>query len=196
MTFTNGQEIHIQDNNEVVVTSTGASAAVGDVGIILIHDGCTDDASGATTTVYRPASLSLKNIDDDPWVQGSFTGYKSSHYYRILNQFGSVLPNPVDVNETFDTPTVSDYPGENWPDRPPFGEGSWSQANPSNWCDVVAAATQSGATPPAQTPQTPLGNVKVQHYSGTFRVGSTANGYGVAVKTVTWQFYQDHGRHE
>lgn len=193
--FENGQDEIIKYNiNTVELISTGPSQQENDVIVILIHDDCEEQVSGFPTTVYAPDSMQFQFVTDEPWIVGSFTGYKSSHHYRILDHFGTVLPRPVDVNETFDTEMVSDFPGETWTDESP--QGQWIQADPSDWVDIVAAATQAGAIPPAQVPQDPLGNVKVQHNEGTFRVGSQAFAKGVPVKTVTWQFYKDHGRHE
>ena len=94
---------------------------------------------------------------------------------------------------------VSDFPGEDWgwrPERSVF-------VSPDAWVDTIGRDSASLFTvPPVQMPQTPLGTTAVDHRDGAWKHGSTEtfpgpnNNAGKTVRTLRWQIYQDHARHE
>jgi hypothetical protein len=112
-----------------------------------------------------------------------------------LDQTGAVLPFPIALNENFTSGGVNDYPGTNW--TLPVACGSTHVCsgtyNPSDWYYLVQGA-KKGPIPASQPPQGPLGTTMVDHWSGTWGVGSGTPGAGVTVQTNTWQRFQDHAR--
>jgi hypothetical protein len=206
--FENGADTFTAtDDNTVDIDSTAASASAAvvtnDITIELRIDGelvCTFD-----TVVFAPDHLVHTGDTDNPV---GANGYQSLVGYRIEDQFNQVLPHNVEINEDWGA-TVSDFAGENWVAwnvpcaGDPTGENCEGAAMvpPGGWADNM---TRSGAgfTPPRLNPQTPLGNVRVDHRPGTWRCGSTtvaigpANNPGEIVRNLTWQLYQDHGRNE
>lgn len=89
---------------------------------------------------------------------------------------------------------IDDYPGgADWP--LPGDEGC--PVIPPVWEDVIEAYGGEWYDPDPQNPQDPLGNTKVDHWSGDWYIGSTTDGVGVKVKSgCIWQRYLDHARHE
>ena len=110
--------------------------------------------------------------------------------YKILDQFGVLLPAAVDLHEEWLTAVTSDYGGENWTRGSADG---WSQQDPLTFYDLISVA--GTGTPQPQNPQTRRGTVKVDHWGQQFRVGSTSQGSGACVQCDTLQRYQDHGAH-
>jgi len=129
-------------------------------------------------------------------------GYKSYIYYKIVDQEGTPLPQPVQLNEHFNTDLSNDYPGNNWDQPPNCGQSLYCEAffPPTGWEDLISIYNQS-LTPapqnpgPLQKPPKPLGTTRVDHWSGTWSIGDGSPGKGVTVQMNTWQRFQDHGRH-
>jgi hypothetical protein len=140
-------------------------------------------------TVKQPKQLGpLANVDQiDPVF-----AYASFIHYKILDQFGKVLPANVPLNEHFTTPVTPDFPGMDWR----RGANGGATVAPSDWNDQIQGET-AGHVPPPQNPQTPLGATAVYHWDGEWSIGSAdpSGGKGVRVQTNTWQKYQDHARH-
>ena len=158
-------------------------------------------ASKAGTKTANPFILSLRKpykLQPNGIVDkvDSTYGYQSQIHYRILDQTGAVLPFPIALNENFTSGIVNDYPGTNW--TLPVACGSTHVCtgtyNPSDWYYLVQGA-KKGAIPASQTPQNPLGTTMVDHWTGTWGVGSGTPGAGVTVQTNMWQRFQDHARH-
>jgi cysteine-rich repeat protein len=206
--FENGMDSFTANNdNTVDIISTAASAAAArvtnDITITLRIDNrlvCTFN-----TVVVAPDHL-VHRGDTDNAVGAN--GYRSEVSYRIEDQFNRVLPNNVEINEDWGA-TVSDFRGENWVAWNGACAGDATGENcegsalvaPAGWFDNITRAG-AGFTPPRLNPQTPLGNVSVDHRPGTWRCGSTtvnigpANNPGRVVRTLTWQIFQDHGRNQ
>jgi hypothetical protein len=157
-------------------------------------------------TVLAPASLNwLSNYD-----QPSGSSFKSEIHYQILDNQTHVLPHALPWNEDIDgngvysdsttvtTAAIPDSTGENWGWGEESGwDGSWV-VDPNNAFDTIQRGAPPGRTPSPQNPQSPLGSAKICHSpTGAWYVGTTGHGgIGVKVKTLKWQVYQDHGRHE
>lgn len=109
--------------------------------------------------------------------------------YEVLDTSGNPISG-FDVNEKFGSPTYDD------------ASCDWRQSNEGGY---TAPGTQfsdhmggesSTHTPTPQSPQSPLGNHKVQHWPQAWYIGSTTPGSGTKVQTNTFQKYQDHADHE
>jgi len=129
-------------------------------------------------------------------------GYNSHIYYKIVDQEGTPLPQPVQLNEHFNDDLSNDYPGNNWDQPPNCGPSLYCEAffPPTGWDDSISVHNQS-LTPapqnpgPLQKPPKPLGTTRVDHWSGTWSIGDGTPGKGITVQMNTWQRFQDHGRH-
>jgi hypothetical protein len=104
------------------------------------------------------------------------------------------LPDFVSNNEKWTGPKINDTPN-NW--RRGY-QGVAQKVNPADMKDKLSPGGWDTAAPqPVRTrPQNPLGDVKVMHWKGEWRIGSIFVGHGVLVQKCTWQYYQDHARHE
>ena len=140
-------------------------------------------------SVYAPNSLNHFSNQDGPWGDG----YESEIWYTIRDQFSSLLPSTVGVNENFTGSPVPDYADENWS----WGGAGGVDAPPAGWYDWIGRGYSSeGWYPSPQNPQNPIGSTKIDHRPGDWYVGSKTPGNGVKVHSVTWQIYRDHARHE
>jgi hypothetical protein len=195
-TITAGADKATFSNNSSTITTTAETTPIkskgpngstvkNDVSVTVTVNGVASDP--LMLTVLVPNSLKPLLIDDSP---ATANGYRSLLHYSILDQFGDVLPSLVPLNEQFTTAAVKDYPGTNWPQ----GVNKPATVNPADWTDNVSAVG-AGGIPPPTPPQTPLGNVKVEHWSGQWQIGSLTIGAGRRVQTNVWQLFQDHGRH-
>jgi hypothetical protein len=187
---TGGTEVKLSSPtaNPVQVASLMGSTAKNDVSITV------QEADGATSnpfriTVKQPKSLTLlSNVD---MIDATFA-YDSDIHYKILDQFGMILPKNVPLNEHFTADVTADFAGENWR----RGANGGATVAPSDWHDQVQGES-AGHVPPPQNPQTPLGTTKVYHWPGNWSIGSAdpSGGKGVKVQKNTWLKFQDHARH-
>jgi hypothetical protein len=138
--------------------------------------------------------MSPTGISDEVFVVDPTypAGYASALKYKILNQFGGVLPRIVDVNEKFSNDT-SDNVCEIWP-LP--REAVWWAVDPTKFEDFVGVQTTFEVPPYATPARNPLGAAKVDHWTQEFRVGASVVGQGILVQRDTLQRYEDHARHE
>jgi hypothetical protein len=193
-------------NSIITITNTGASVSNNDVSVQLVINGW--DHVTTNLTVLAPKSLNFLSNNDQIYGYG----YISQIHYQILDQFGHLLPSSVPWNEDIDTngvastapqvttAAIADYTGENWPWGEEDGwDGKWV-VNPNDAYDSIWITAPSGVlNPNTSNPQTPLSSVKIAHSpsGGSWYVGTTGDGgIGVKVKTLEWQRYQDHGRHQ
>lgn len=178
-------DITLNNDNDVGVKSTAASATNNDVSIQLAINGqnvCTHQI-----TVYAPTSSPvIAGPTDSSWGPG----FQTLYTMEVRDQFGTQLPNDIEVNEDFGT-WVSDFAGENWPEPSPNGV----MAAGAQFTDTYAYQWQ-GATPQPVNPIDPNANVTVQHAPQYYRAGNTTIGDGIQVKTHTLQFYRGKGRQE
>jgi hypothetical protein len=177
-----------EDTNSVTITSTGKSDTSNDVGIEVSVNGQVSDQYNIT--VFAPKRLTYVT---EGHVHSDAFGYTSLIQYEIRDQFGSLLPSSVPINEHFTTGVINDYAGTDWirDNR----EGGIS-VPPSGWSDEIKGQQLSRNPIPTPTdPCSPLCGTLVHHFNGEWRVGSTTAGNGVLVQTNTWNRFVDHGSH-
>jgi hypothetical protein len=187
---TGGTEVKLSSPtaNPVQVASLMGSTAKKDVSITV------QEAGGSTSnpfrlTVKQPKSLGpLATVD---MIDATFA-YETDIHYKILDQFGTVLPNNVPLNEHFTAGVTAIFPGMNWRRGPNGG----ATVAPSDWHDQIQGET-AGHVPPPQNPQAPLGTTKVYKWPGEWSIGSAdpSGGKGVKVQTNIWLKFQDHARY-
>lgn len=171
------------------VTSAAPSAAQRDAFIRLRH---TDAAGRRTAASYRvtvlaPTSLThINNVDnaDATW------GYSCEIHYSIKDQFGTILPHNVPINEQWTSGITADSAGMDWRRG---AEGS-ATVSPTNWFDHIQGET-STHTPTPVSPAHASAGTAVYHWTGDWRVGSLTIGSGRRVISVTWQKNRGHARH-
>lgn len=159
----------------------------------------TDGAGVRTAASYRltilaPDSLNhLRNVDSP----AAGLGYESEIHYSILDQFGSVLPRNVPLNEEFTGPAVADFPGGNWTRPPACGATGVCGAsfNPADWHDRVTGEGDAGAVPAPVGPAHPNAGVAAEHWPGNWYIGGRNIGSGRRVASVTWQRNRGFARH-
>lgn len=178
------------------VTSSAPSASLRDAWIRVRHTprGGTTQAASYRLTVRAPQSLTPTGNVSSAIPRG----WQTLVGYSIQDQFGTTLPNAVEVNELWDDkPAIGDFAGTNWPSFPPStpsGEGH-APVSPAGWNDVMNI---SDGIPPVRvpTPGAPgTGGPLVMHFRGHWQVGSPTIGGGRRVRDLTWRFFQDHGDH-
>lgn len=171
------------------VTTATASAAANDAWISLTH---TDPAGAATTTRYQltikaPSSLGFLRNDDQ--TDASFA-YVTFVHYSIKDQFGTVLPRSIPINEQFTAAPTADVPGMDWR----RGAAGAALVSPTDWADQVQGETSSH-TPTPVAPGAAGAGTLVYHWPGDWRAGSMTVGRGRMVKSVTWSKSRGHARH-
>jgi hypothetical protein len=196
--FTNNSStIDTKTKNTVEILPNGdpgdGSPPIVTVTVKVVSKTGTKTANPFILNLRKPYELQPNGVVDKT---DSTYGYQTQIHYRILDQTGAVLPFPIALNENFTSGVVNDYAGTNWTLPPACGTthvctGTY---NPSDWYYLVQGA-KKGAIPVSQPPQNPLGTTMVDHWSGTWGIGSGTPGAGVTVQTNTWQRFQDHARH-
>jgi len=180
------------------VTTAAASAPPGrDAWIRLRHTdaGGTRTAASYRLTILEPDSLNHLGADVDNAVAG--LGYESEIHYSILDQFGTVLPRNVPLNEQWTGAAVIDFPGGNWTRPPDCGATGVCGAsfNPADFHDRVTGEGDAGAIPAPVAPTHAQAAVAAEHWPGDWRIGSSIRGNGSLVASVTWQRNRGHARH-
>jgi hypothetical protein len=187
-----GEAIVTMNGNTVI--STAASDEIDDVTIRLTYDG--QPICDHQLTVRTPHELEhLQNLDsaDANW------GYETRIRYRILDQFGDVLPDDVEVNEQWTGAVVADSAGMDWRRG---AEGS-NTLSPAAWDDRIQGET-AGHVPAPVGPAHADAGVAVYHWPGAWFVGSLSIGNGVQMRSThwndesecVWQKYRGRARHE
>ena len=127
-------------------------------------------------------------------------GYLSEIHYKVIDQFGKILPAAVPINEHFTSAAINDWAS---------GTATWRQGqecgsthvcdtfSPGAWFDLIGGENLAyrPLRPVPQHPHNPLGNVLVQHWTGGWWVGDGHPAGGVHVQNNWWQKWQDHARH-
>lgn len=170
----------------ITITSAAPSGTQSDVSISVTVGGLT--STPYLLTVRAPHSLSYQG---DNHASSSAYGYTSKIGYDIRDQFGTLLPTDVLINELFTTGITNDYSGTNWI-RAPQG---FATVSPSGWDDTITGQPVSQAIPAPTAPCSPPCSTLVHHFSGEWYVGSATSGIGVKVQTNTWNRYVDHATH-
>jgi hypothetical protein len=185
--FANGSSSTTTTTASTPIRSKGpnGSAARKDITATVTVNGVASDP--VQLTVQVPNSLSfLRNVDN---VDATYA-YASEIHYAVQDQFGRTLPSAVPLNEKFTSALRNDFAGTDWRRGPAGG----TTVNPADWLDLIQGEG-STRTPTPQAPGTPLGNVRVQNWSGQWQIGSATVGSGLRVQTNIWQKFQDHARH-
>ena len=115
-------------------------------------------------------------------------GWESDVPYIILSRFGAQLSH-VYINETFGT-FIPDYVGNNWTPPTP---GQYLSIDGTFFDDMCSVTAGYSLTPTTQIPQTPLGNVAIDHANQNWYVGSPTLGSGVQVQTNAFQRFRITG---
>jgi hypothetical protein len=171
------------------LTSKHKSSARDDVEVKLEFTGASGEWGEVTRrfTVLSPDALGFLRNDDlaDPtW------GYETFVHYEIRDQFGSVLPRNVPINEQWSGSVVPDFAGMDWRRG---GEGS-ATVSPTDWTDHIQGEL-AGHTPAPVGPTHASAGVAVYHWPGMWQVGSLVIGRGVWVISVTWSKSRGRARH-
>lgn len=173
----------------VNIRSKKPSAAKEDVIVKVMFTSATGGVSVASkkVTVKAPNSLGfLRNVDKtDP----TFV-YRTEIHYSIKDQFGTILPSVVPINEKFTAPPSSDFPFMNWR----RGAEGGATVSPTDWFDHVQGEIPSKFPSPVG-PTALTRFVPIYHWPGDWRIGSTSIGVGRKVATVTWQKNRGFARH-
>src|SRR5579875_95996 len=203
--FSNGEATETTTNNTVKLELNSAppGSPGGNCSIPQNNITVTVSVNNVTSAPFKltgkmPASIKPnKPISDVPNL---FSGYKSTIFYELDDQFGCVLPKNVDVREVFTVTTPIKDEDTNWN----IGQLAGAHPNlstPSDIKDVItgqSALTANGIpnAPPAIACRVcPAWSVRVEHWCGYVEVGSQAEGKGVQVATLTWQKFVNHARH-
>jgi hypothetical protein len=190
--FNGGTTSATTSSNQIVVYTVNSSGNQNDIGITVSVNG------GPTSNEFKMTSLtpwSLQSTGDSDEIDTS-RGWRSLIGYSIKDQFGTILPADVPLNEKFTSGWIIDYPGTNW--NTGLNAGSIN-APPSGWVDRLSPGVYppgSGTNVPAALPPlSPLSTTTVMHVNQEWYIGSLDTGKGRRVQTDVIQFYVDHGRH-
>jgi hypothetical protein len=173
------------------VTSKSPSGSKDDVEVKVEFTGAAGETGVATKkfSVLAPDRLIFLRNDDRPsapWVYETFV------HYSIPDQFGTILPRNVPINEQWTGGLVADFAGMNWRRG---AEGS-ATISPTDWNDWIGGEAAGGAwVPTPVVPTDPNAGVAVYHWPGRWQVGSLTIGSGRTVANVTWQKYRGRARH-
>jgi hypothetical protein len=134
-----------------------------------------------------PQSLSHKGTDQNA---SATWGYETHENYEALDDKGATMKG-YDANELFTTAPVNDAAKCDWR----RGAAGGLHVPGTSWFDNMQGEL-SNKTPTPQSPASPLGSTKVQHWNQEWYIGSTTPGKGTKVQTNLFQKYQDHANHE
>jgi hypothetical protein len=198
--FENGSTSITKTNaNTVGISSNYYSTTAKDVTVQLQY---TPSGGTPLTTSYSlsidspytmiPNGVTHKGVNSCPDTTGGGThGYKTQAIFTAQSFFGVMLTN-IGVNEDFGT-IADDYIGNNWPIPT---AGGLTIPGTGLFADTMCVVDPGLIlTPRVLTPQSPLTNVKIDHSSQFWFVGSVTPASGVEVQSDTQQYFQDHGLH-
>jgi hypothetical protein len=139
-----------------------------------------------------PPSAAPKSLRHDGRTDNADAtwGYETFENYTVLDDKGAAIKG-FDVNETFPTAPTNDVAKCDWRRGKP---GGFTSATTTFADDMQGEL--SDKTPTPQSPKSPRGATKVQHWDQEWYIGSTKPGSGTKVQTNTFQKYQDHAAHE
>jgi hypothetical protein len=182
-------EITAVDDNTVAVKSTGASSAIDDVIITLVHNGTM--AGQYKLTVRKPGAPRL--VSGYPTDIALSAGFRTRYLFQMLDQFGADVPFDMPINESFSAWT-SDHPPVLWLLPSPNGMVTTSIIGYTHaFSDTYSIIT---GLPLPVGPNDPGANEKITHATQYYRAGSTAPGQGILFKQHTLQFYRGKARQE
>ena len=178
--------------NPATINSLSKSLAPNDVEITCQLDGV--PVCSVPLTVKQPGSMEFIFLEDTNWGNG----YKTILHYSILDQFAQQLPEPVELNEKWLGPDVSEYPGgDTWPQ--PAEQGG--MVSPSDAKDNVGATGTFIPSCVNPNPHAPAVDERVQSWPAQIAIGHDGTGLlgdgrGVPVFFPKYRMYRGKGRHE
>ncbi|MFN7947558.1 MAG: hypothetical protein U0Z53_19570 [Blastocatellia bacterium] len=186
--FDDNSTLKVTSSNEVTVKTINFSTSPNQIRVKVTINGLSSAALQMTVrTPYQ-----LEPFGEPMHLADSQQIFKSIYKYRILDQFGNLLPFDVPFNEKFVFPITVDYPGMNWEQSVANG----LTLPPDDVADLMTPGRFAGQVPVPTFPGLPLSNVRVFHRLQEFYVGSELVGIGRRVQGNTQQYYIDHGAHE
>ena len=171
------------------VTTASPSIVRRDARIRVSHTDTSGVRSAASyrLTILAPESLThLRNVDN----ADATYAYETEIHYSIHDQFGTILPRNVPINEQWSGGVVADSAGMDWR----RGAEGGATVNPADWHDRVQGES-AGHIPAPVAPAHADAAVAVYHWPGDWRVGSLTIGSGRRVRSVTWQKNRGFARH-
>jgi hypothetical protein len=171
------------------VTTAAASATARDAWIRVSHTDASGTVTAARYTLTIKAPSSLGHLSDVDNADATYA-YMSYIHYSIKDQFGTILPRNVPINEQFTAAPTADFAGMDWR-RGPAGA---ALVSPTDWADQVGGEV-TGHTPTALAPGSAGAATAVCHWPGVWRAGSMTIGSGRQVKSVTWSKSRGFARH-
>ncbi|MGH7812451.1 MAG: hypothetical protein ACREQI_00410 [Candidatus Binataceae bacterium] len=191
--FSNGNSTMTTTANKVSIELNGQpSMSMKNISVTVTVNQVQSNPFMMTGKMPYELFVSAPPTDVSDWV----SGYKSTLHYRLDDQFGTVLPMPLDVWEVFTTDVVEDT-ADNWIIGTNSGY-SGHQSSPAQLSDIITG--QNFIQFPKPGPQapnaaSPAWSQKVMHFCGYLTAGNHGEGKGVQIATLTWQRYINHGRH-
>jgi hypothetical protein len=152
-------------------------------------------------TVQSPNSLSAPIHHDYLSSEAEFANYCQGQctwltevFYELRDQYLAILPHNLPFNEHF-TSNPTPQPGtmKTWP-RPAVGANP--DADPTKITDHIAAPSNTPYMPAPQPYNGTPSTKAVDQWSGELYAGSTTEGAGCRVESLTWKRWVDHGRHD
>lgn len=173
----------------VTVTSIGQSTTANDVSITVTVGAQT--STPFKLTVKAPYALGTDPNQRTPVYSADPTFvWDTDIYYRILDNFLTPLPVGVSINESFPSPVVQDYAGNNWRQG---GAACDNTENDVTFLDHIGGENSDRTPTPVYNPS--WTGVAVQHWAQDWRVGSCVIGFGPRVQSDTLQKWTDHALH-
>jgi hypothetical protein len=170
--------------------SKDASRASHDVHVRVDFAGAGGETGSASARYTVQAPASVRFIRNDDHTDPTFV-YETKIHKAPVDQFGTDLPRGVEINEQFTATPTADFPGMDW--RRGAHDGGFIV--PPDWhYDTVEGETPDH-TPTPVPPTDADAGIKVYHWPGIWRIGSSTVGSGREVERVTWQKYTGRARH-
>jgi hypothetical protein len=186
--FDDNSTTKVTSSNQVTVKTISFSTSPNQIGVRVTVNGF----SSPTLQMTSRVPYQMEPVGAPTQLAHSEAVYRSIYKYRILDQFGVLLPFDVPINERFIFPISVDYPGMNW--EPSIANGF--VIPPGDIADLMEPGRFSGQVPTPTFPLLPLGTIKVFHRSQEWYIGSVLIGIGRRVQDNVQQYYVDHAAHE
>ncbi len=162
------------DDEYVNIQTRGYSDSLEDVTLRLIYT--LPIPSAPQVTVEKKLSVkTMKLLIFPDFVQHfpNGSGWRTWMPMAATDQFGALIPTPVDINELF-TNWESLWQGETWP--PPIIQGFLAGAR--QWTDQVTMPGPHAYTPQPVTPSSGDASTPIDRATQTWRYGSLTQGAG------------------
>ena len=180
-------------DGSVIAIATAASQNKRDVTVRLSARGINDAPGQAKVldefkfTVFSPAKEEFVSRQDS---RVGASGWQTVYISRILDQFGSVLPRAIEMNETFGEWTKQND-RYNWP--PPIPDENGSMEDPRAADDTYSYFTTT-RMPETTWPDVDGAGDVVMWATQTYRAGSREAGKGIVVKRHRLTYHRGYAR--